>query len=110
MKRVSLKVAKYIKEKGYPQRIECGWFYKDGKLICVQTADVLITVDCIAPTSLEVWLWLWREKGIKLMPTPTFDEMGNETQNVAVVMPSHYLEAQDPEEAIVAAIEYMVDN
>lgn len=99
MKRVSFKVAKAIKEAGYPQdelkNPDSHWFY-DEETKC----------DILRVTYLEVWLWLWREKKIRIncnydkynLP-PTWWCNNEDTSNF-----------DDPEEAIIAAIEYLVDN
>lgn len=99
MKRVSFKVAKAIKEAGYPQdelkNPNSHWFY-DEETKC----------DILRVTYLEVWLWLWREK--KICINCNYDKYNfppmwwcnNEN-------PLYF---NDPEEAIIAAIEYLVDN
>lgn len=56
MKRVSLKVAKAIKDAGYPQD------YENAE----DTYTNLIGGIWVKPTYIEVWLWLWREKKIDL--------------------------------------------
>ena len=64
---------------------------------------------------LEVWLWLWREKGIRFNVEDLWDanlsytERGcacNTNQLGGICTP----EVSDPEEAIIAAIEYLVTN
>ena len=100
MKRVSFEVAKAIKDAGYPQ--EGGMYYnKDGDLILpwsFNNEDIFV----VAPYYLDVWLWLWREKKIVIEVLHTykrgwFTELMKDSNN-------------DPEEAIEAAIEYLVTN
>ena len=109
-KRVSFKVAKAIKEAGYPQ-----W--------SVEGADnTKLAYDCVgemweiryfdqnpqdyytAPTYLDVWLWLWREKKI------TIDIVGGIEFRIHIT--DNFIGGcgDNPEEAIIKAIEYLVDN
>lgn len=64
---------------------------------------------------IEVWLWLWREKGIRFDVENLWDaefsypERGcasNTNQLGGICTP----EVSDPEEAIIASIDYLVDN
>lgn len=119
-KRVSFKVAKAIKEAGYDY--PCDMYYHmyddeyDSEMSIEATGDgsrsflnSLNQFRCAAPFVTDVWLWLWREKqaciGI------LFDE-----GNCAVEIWSNksflrdFENKFDPEEAIIAAIEYLVDN
>lgn len=66
-----------------------------------------------APTYFDVWLWLWREKNIRFDIEDLWDaelsypERGcasNTNQLGGICTP----EVSDPEEAVVAAIEYLV--
>ena len=67
LKIVSFKVANALKEAGFPQKWEYLKYYYTTKGVI--TNDFYITtteeIKCVAPTYLEVWLWLWREKGIR---------------------------------------------
>lgn len=89
MKQVSLKVAKALKEAGYYFSYEVNEYFTK-----------------YFPTYIEVWLWLWREKNINI----------KDTRDGAVWIwvgdnPSIYLQvSRDPEEVIVTAIEYLVNN
>lgn len=130
MKQVSFKVAKAIKENGYPQwqtpyvyvikeynignaTVAVGEimpnYGEDSNHICPlgEFADI--------PTYLDVWLWLWREKNIRFDIEDLWDaelsypERGcasNTNQLGGICTP----EVSDPEEAIISAIEYLVDN
>ena len=56
-----------------------------------------------APTYLEVWLWLWREKGICI-------EIKDNLYHITAKVQNQRFHGEDPEEAIIAAIDYLVDN
>lgn len=125
MKRVSFDVAKAIKEAGYPQEwYDCEYYYtQNGD---VKRCDDYLgnTVEdisyhqryCIpAPTYIEVWLWLWREKNIRFDIEDLWDaelsypERGcasNTNQLGGICTP----EVSDPEEAIEKAIAYLCEN
>lgn len=60
---------------------------------------------------LEVWLWLWREKKIAITSELWYDFNGN--WGSIAESPEIYNELSgfdDPEEAIITAIEHLVDN
>lgn len=100
MKRVSFEVAKALKEADYPQDEYGHHYYLNG----VSCYGVLEDNNIYAPTYLDVWLWLWREK--KSIIQVLFDGewyCQSTTANQA-------FSSSDPEEAIIAAIEYLVDN
>lgn len=114
MKRVSFEVAKYLKEIGYPQH--SGYNYWDGYIICKDTKPIIEEYkgedyDCYcerlyyAPEYLDVWLWLWRIKNIKIKPIDNFATyvQGFEDE---LQLEGH----SDPEEVIIGAIEYLVKN
>lgn len=69
MKRVSFETAKWLKANGYPQEQTEGVYNIDGDWVGILTlkdsASFYDTVD--APTYMDVWLWLWREKNIRIM-------------------------------------------
>lgn len=109
MKRVSCMVAKAIKEAGYkftpaPSSFFTNetnsWFDdEDGELYSL-------------PFVLEVWLWLGREKGIKIDTTTRFDSIKGWLV-MALITNGRWtcdVERSDPEEAIGAAVEHLVDN
>lgn len=115
MKRVSFKVALALKEAGYPQyRKDVGYVtesctdrfnvYHEGEL--TENASRMVK-KVSAPTYLEVWLWLWREKRIEISCSyfaPLLE--WRITINDKRVNIKH----NDPEEAIIMAIEYIVEN
>lgn len=107
MKRVSFKVAKAIKEAGYPQigqfRTHDSDFYApNGEKESSMEFDLIPDGYVYAPFYLEVWLWLWREKKINVIPE--YDQISGLFSSCGVS------ERDDPEEAIIAAIEYLVDK
>lgn len=102
MKIVSFEIAKAIKEAGYPQGMENTAYYnEDGVLVKPfvfnggnEIAD--------APTYLEVWLWLWREKTINVTPIMTTGIVEFWSRDGKI----HF----DPEECIEQSIKHLVDN
>ena len=103
MKRVSFKVAKAIKEAGYPQLNIKHRYTKDGTLIyCLNLKEVRKT-EYDAPYIMEVWLWLWREKKIWLQVR----HMGNGNWFKCWATEQ---DSSDPEEAIEKSIGYLVSN
>lgn len=112
MKLVSFEIAKAIKEVGFPQmyiKNHC-YYYNEKLVIPDNIIEDFKVVDCIAaPTYLEVWLWLWRSKRMAI----DAECMEKLDTNVAPNMwENGILSARynDPEEAIIAAITYMVDK
>lgn len=132
MKKVSFKVAKAIKEAGYSQ--DCSneyWikFKNKPELLIIKGDEALDFYENISDETdenyveeyytvteyLEVWLWLWREKNIRFDVEDfwnaelSYPERGcacNTNQLGGICTP----EVSDPEEAIIAAIEYIVEN
>lgn len=104
MERVSFEVAKAIKKAGYPQECQRYQYTYEGRLVDLVRAGG-ICYGPKAPTYLEVWLWLWREKkiyfGIEAVSYPHEGTCLNDYQDIPYI---------DPEEAIESAIEYMVEN
>lgn len=72
-------------------------------------------IYCACPLAMEVWLWLWRDKNIRFDvedlwdATLSYPERGcaSNTNQLGGICTQ---ESSDPEEAIIAAIEYLVDN
>ena len=61
-----------------------------------------------APTYLEVWGWLWREKEIRIeLNSGAIVSMRVTDFSWSVVYQNNY---SDPEKAIIAAIDYLVEN
>lgn len=119
-KRVSFKVAKVLKDAGYPQELnDKNEYYSTN--IDKDNPDYEITDEpftpysfetsvyeyYVAPTYLDVWLWLWREKKIHIdidndcygVGCTSFDDTSFEEHNTS-----------DPEESIIAAIEHLCEN
>ena len=107
MKRVSFEVAKYLKEVGYPQDS-----LKDN--IYVSEPNAPFSEVAYQPTYLDVWLWLWREKKIHIEINDNKFKIYDATEWIEsygynlIEMSNNVF--KDPEEAISAAIEYIVDN
>lgn len=90
------------KEYSFPSRYMRG----DGKGNTWGWSDFCFHHTRPFPTYLEVWLWLWRIKGIFI----TFDNhitFISSLSGLDIELPEFY---SDPEEAIIAAINYLVDN
>lgn len=105
LKKVSFEVAKAIKEAGYPQGCtsQCyltkdhNHFYRKSQIVGdVNEWRLLTNHIADIPTYIDVWLWLWREKRCPILIDYSFCGIDKNTN--------------DPEEAIIAAINYLVDN
>lgn len=115
LKRVSFKIALAIKDIGYPQgdsdsfyiNTDDYFFYKKGELV-KDNRDNYYKDDIIdAPYAMEVYLWLWREKKeiLELLYYPIRNKwciLYNCNQEMSRV--------NDIEEAIIATLEYLVNN
>lgn len=131
MKRVSFEVAKALKEAGYPQfnsdEIYVLADFTQGKVVIPKGAvktnygednnRLHPTMEWAAiPSYIEVWLWLWREKKIAIgCPyIDTYDywfaKMNAENDKSLKFWEYFSEECNDPEEAIINAIKYLVDN
>lgn len=103
MRRVSFKVAKAIKDAGYTQLfIDCA-YYEDNKLYHVEDPyNNCRKIIAYAPTYLDVWLWLWN-KGICI-------EIKDNHYYTLAKINNQRFHGDTPEESIIDAIEYLVDN
>lgn len=111
MKTVAFEVAKAIKELGYPQYGCCEEYYNSEGWLVSKFCDIDKLVFP-APTYIEVWLWLWKEKCIKIDVTTYFDSVKG-YKSLATILCYKYtysLERDTPEDAIAAAIEHLVEN
>lgn len=113
MKRVSFEIAKIIKEAGYPQGKTDSCFDSNAVMHYTSSKDSWLPNDIYidAPTYMEVWLWLWRSKNISI----DIDYLhgifwGAHTYGEYVKNNDGEPEYSDPEEAIAAAIKYLVEN
>ena len=111
---ISFKVAKKLFELGYftdtdTVMITIDIFEKDGKCMLTRVKNVgnmRTTMECTT-TFLDVWLWLWRKKNIRII----IDE-----NDVVYVwkgdreVGSYSIGLDDPEALIEAAIEDIIDN
>lgn len=103
MERVSFEVACAIKVAGYPQVGQRYQYTYEGTLVDL-VKDGGICYGPVSPTYLEVWLWLWREKRI-------FIKVSECTCYISINGKFFSgIPKKDPEEAIVATIDYLVDN
>lgn len=116
MKKVTFKVAKAIKKAGYPQGLTDKVYVLEDKSVFTYSrklaegtlahGDVRDYCKCVdVPTCLEVWLWLWRENNIRIRVEVTKISICD--NNGIVLLENTY---NDPEEAIIAAIDYLVEN
>lgn len=115
LKRVSFKVAKAIKEARYPQTHGMCYYIGVDEFRPMEISRQAYNCNehISAPTYLEVWLWLWREKGIYIDiahyyssdEVTIWDNKYNKIKGIDC-MGKYY----DPEEAIIAAIEHLVTN
>lgn len=108
MKKVSFKAAEAIKRAGYPQYGHCDEYYDArGKAVDKMCDMHKLVYPC--PTYLEVWPWLW-QKGLHLC----VDYIFNGKTGVSIVNNSgnvlKYIEKNVLEDAIVAAVEWIVEN
>lgn len=126
MKRVSFEVAKAIKEVGYPQDYRTdiyysnesedasGYGYQEGDEISYDAVRKNQIEAIAAPTYLEVWLWLC-DKGIVFYPAmySAHNPSGWSCyyrDNIRIIDLDTFGVYNNPEEAIIAAIEYLVTN
>lgn len=115
MKRVSFKVAKAIKEAGYPQGPEEYAYRSNGEIYIFENMfDHIPDYCCDAPTYLEVWLWLC-DKGIVFYPAMYSAHHPSGwscyyRDNIRVMDVNTFGVYNTPEEAIIKAIDYLVDN
>lgn len=120
MKRVSFNVAKAIKKAGYPQEKKDGTalYPVNGEFkgkLCGYNSDApeRDKQSIVAPTYLEVWLWLWREKKCFIQHELCF-RSDSESSFVCIDKINHIAWVKslsdDPEEAIIAAIERLVEK
>lgn len=119
-KKVTLKIAKAIKEAGYPQRLTSSFGWYNGELqvneSCYDLPLDLEQAECVAPTYLDVWLWLETEKKIIIHPNST----DINDSDIKYATTTHLIESNtsistafiynNSEEAIVDAIAYLIDN
>lgn len=109
MKRVSFKTAKAIKEAGYPQYGHCEEYYDScGKVVDKMCDMRKLVFPC--PTYLEVWLWLWREKKIYLNTNTQRKGIVCVYWDDTILHEVKDMKLTDPEESIIAATEYLVNN
>ena len=111
MERVTAKVAKALKETGYP--IEIKSIEEAEKLGWQGKAFFTGTCTCgLRPYAVEVWLWLWRKK--KIIADIGSNERGILasiwTSEMDKIWDNMSINYSDPEEAIIWSIEYLVEH
>ena len=112
MKRISFKVAKAIKEAGYPQEKKDGTAVYPvkgefkGKL-CAYNSDApeRDKLSIVAPSYFEVWAWLW-QKQIYLIMEKSYCVVWLDSKEEL----KFFSVKKSPEKAIIEAIEYLVEN
>lgn len=105
MKRISLKVARALKEAGYKFIPAPSSFFTNETNSWFNNEDRELYS---LPTYLEAWLWLWREKKISILLNNGAVVLIQNTDLMwHIVYQNNY---SDPEDAIANAIEYLVDN
>lgn len=133
-KRVSVKVAKAIRDAGYPQsRYEAFYVernynsFKEGILYEACNIEINANIPFVsAPTYVNVWLWLWREKKYRILFSASnqrWDEVHGVVTGTdgevcqlyhrgvkAYDATDHRANRHDPEAAIISAIDYIVEN
>lgn len=113
MKRVTFEIAKALKEAGYPQYGSCDEYYNHNGQVVSKFCDINKLIYP-SPTYMEVWLWLWREKKIRI----EFNDIVYKIYDATEWVDNYgyhliYLRNKmttDPEESIIEAIEYLIDN
>lgn len=136
MKRVSFKVAKVLKEVGYPQEHNCDKYvtepckghyiwdtsnpdctskdddalydFEIGEYVDHEMYSVSIAHSVTAPTYLDAWLWLWREKTIAI--DCGCDVIGDNHWFSFITHLKTIKSGKDPEEAIKEAVNYIIEN
>lgn len=112
MKTVSYKIAKSLKDAGYPQ--EGPLYYTSDKELFnwneIEEWDNKYYSKISAPCVMDVWLWLWQEKRCYIQ-TLLFE---NDVFRAYIFYRSQpykfVFSSNDPEEAIEKTIEYLVEN
>lgn len=114
-KQVSFEIAKVLKDAGYPQGNENTAYYNELGMLVKPNVYCGGKEIADAPTYIEVWLWLWRDKGIRCdiedlwnaeLSYPERGCASNTNQLGGICTP----EVSDPEDAIVNIIDYLVEN
>lgn len=131
MKRVSSKITKVLKDAGYPlerfqtvsrEQFEAGHGYKystdknyyseSPSILYPEDNDAIDMYDC--PFCFDAWLWLWKTKKIclEIEKAHTHDLYIQRDCVCGTEQCGGFYtqEFADPEEAIIAAIEYLCDN
>lgn len=110
---VTFKVAKALKETGYPQVGRYQYTYS-GKLVDL-VREGGACYGPMAPTYLDAWLWLWRKKDIRIYLQDAKNPKEPEIERGCYVGTNQLggictPEVSDPENAIVDIIDFLVEN
>lgn len=110
MKRVAFYVAKWLKEIGYPQSTGEGdvYFDKEGEIWFYNSEyhdTIQEPVFCSCPYYLEAWRWLWTEQSIFIEPWSCGRCYVYLLDDCKTFGDEMEYSGDDPEEAIVAAID-----
>lgn len=110
MKRVSLEVAKVLKEVGYPQGTENTAYYNENGTLVKPFVFNGGNEIADAPTYFEAWLWLWRKKNIRIKDTHDGAVWVWWNHKSPLYKSPLYIEVGtiDPEESIEKAIKHLV--
>lgn len=121
-KLITFEIAKALKDAGYPQKntefryvltnstFDHLWF-KEGELID-KTQKMSINNLADAPTYIDVWLWLWREKKIYIDINCIQCSEYNSEVSIYHEYGQYDYEGKftDPVDALIAGINYIVSN
>lgn len=121
MKRVSFEVAKAIKKAGCPQHslneVTSLAYDDNGEIWEMGYFDQNPYLEYYSiVTYIDVWLWLWREKKIAIgCPYENtynywFTNINAENDESLILWKYSSGESNDPEDAIIEAIEYLVNE
>lgn len=106
---VSFEVAKALKEAGYPQTTRPMPCYNEKGQLLGRGGNYIRGVKYDAPTYIDAWLWLWREKGIRI-EVCELDERATWSTYIKPILIEEDSGYQEPEKAIAKAINYLVKN
>lgn len=116
LKFVTFEIAKVLKEAGYPQNLENTAYYNEEGMLVKPYVFCGGKEIADAPTYIDAWLWMWREKKIAIgCPYENtynywFTNINAENDKSLILWKYSSGEREDPEEAIISAIEYLVEN
>lgn len=108
---VNFDIAKKLQELNYPQELtETGYllddwdFYKKGDVANYKDFKTYEYHLCDRPTYFDVWVWLWNERSIQIIP---------EKNNIYIWPEGHFitnLPYKDLEKMIIEGVDYVFEN